>query len=135
MKYVALISSILLVICLAILVPQNRSLTQENIELREQFAGISQAWSGAADVREFSSVEELKEWLAQDDTDEIPFVEGTFDCDDFARTLFYRAFYDGYIIGYYTHGTHARNICFIGEDFYSIEPSYDGVYYLGKTWE
>jgi hypothetical protein len=46
----------------------------------------------------FDSLSELEAWLAGDDTDSYTYIPDTFDCDDFALTLYEHAREDGYII-------------------------------------
>ena len=91
--------------------------------------------------REFSSKEELEEWLAEDDDVETVFFfvadSGTerssneYDCDDFALDLQSRASKDGFLMsvtitrkqGQY----HMINLVTIGNDVYYIEPQTDEI--------
>ncbi|MEE9400117.1 MAG: response regulator [Dehalococcoidales bacterium] len=91
--------------------------------------------------REFSSKEELEEWLAEDDDVETVFFfvadSGTemssdkYDCDDFALDLQSRASKDGFLMSitiirkYGQH--HMINLVTIGNDVYYIEPQTDEI--------
>ncbi len=91
--------------------------------------------------REFSSKEELEEWLAEDDDVETVFffvaASGTelssdkYDCDDFALDLQSRASKDGFLMSvtiirkYGQH--HMINLVTIGNDVYYIEPQTDEI--------
>ena len=81
-------------------------------------------------VREFRDEEEMQLWLLQDNTDSNEYITNQFDCDDFARLLQARAYKDGYVmsIALVTQGEnewHFDNGCFIGNNFYYIEPQSD----------
>ena len=81
-------------------------------------------------VREFRNEEEMRLWLLQDNTDSNEYIANQFDCDDFARLLQARAYKDGYVmsIALVTQGEndwHFDNGCFIGNNFYYIEPQSD----------
>lgn len=82
---------------------------------------------------EFSSLEELKEWLERNDVDSrIPSYPG-FDCDDYAYQLQKNAAKDGYIIStelIIENGElHMLNSALIGNDIYFIEPQDDEVWF------
>jgi nitrogen fixation-related uncharacterized protein len=89
---------------------------------------------------QFSSLWELRTWLAQDDTDRNPehLTEGEgIDCDDYALTLQKHALQDGYIVSARFVDTdgdgsldHAMNTAVIGNEVYSIEPQTDAVDFL-----
>lgn len=83
--------------------------------------------------RDFETVQELKAWLYQDDTDSSPYRPG-FICGDFAVMLRDRALEDGFLLGIHVvekpQGTHAVNCALIGHRLYFIEPQTDEV--LGK---
>ncbi len=91
--------------------------------------------------REFSSKEELEEWLAEDDDVETVFFfiadsgaemsSDKYDCDDFALDLQSRASKDGFLMSitiirkYGQH--HMINLVTIGNDVYYIEPQTDEI--------
>ena len=95
-------------------------------------------WQKQCDpLRDFASLGDLKAWLAQDKTDEIPPHETTFDCDDYARTLQRHALQEGYLINceylFLKEGAHVVNTAVIGNCCYWIEPQTDKTqlyYYL-----
>lgn len=100
--------------------------------------GYSEGYDAGWAVRQaeplqlFKSVAELREWLSQDDTDSIPYVDDVFDCDDFAITLARNAAADGYFISVYLteDDTHMMNFAFLEgkpEVIYLIEPQTDWV--------
>ena len=81
-------------------------------------------------VREFRNEEEMQLWLLQDNTDNNEYITNQFDCDDFARLLQARAYKDGYVVSValVTQGEnewHFDNGCFIGNNFYYIDPQSD----------
>lgn len=87
---------------------------------------------------EFSSVEELRAWLAEDKTNRIwllsgkrpedgVFVDPEYDCDNYAEDLMRSALKDGYLISQDLDGGHIRNFTYIGNDIWVIEPQDDGV--------
>lgn len=75
------------------------------------------------EVRYFENTRELREWLAQDDTDQV-LIMG-WDCDDYARALAEQAIKDGYWIYIQQRGNHMLNSTIIGNKFYYIEPQHD----------
>ena len=96
-----------------------------------------------ARVREFTSLEELRAWLAEDDTDEYVYlwagedgvcrVSDKYDCDDYALQLQYRTAESGFL----TSATiiqeqgkpHMLNLACISNDIYYIEPQTDRVWF------
>ncbi len=88
----------------------------------------------------FSTLWELRTWLAQDDTDRNPehLTQGEeLDCDDYALTLQKHALQDGYIVSARLIDSdgdgsldHAMNTAIIGNKVYSIEPQTDAVDFL-----
>ncbi len=77
-------------------------------------------------------MEELTEWLSQDDTDSMTYIPDTFDCDDFAIRLAQNAAADGYFIGVFLaeDGRHFKNFAYIegkADVIYLIEPQLDWV--------
>jgi len=95
------------------------------------------------ELREFTSLEELKNWLAEDDTDEYVYLwagedgvlrtNDKYDCDDYALQLQQRASESGFIISVTIiekHGKpHMINLACIGNDIYYIEPQTDQVWF------
>jgi len=80
--------------------------------------------------RDFETVQELKAWLYQDDTNSYPYRQD-FTCGDFAVMLRDRALEDGFLLGIHVvGGTHAVNCALIEGKLYFIEPQSDGV--VGK---
>ncbi|MDH5695994.1 MAG: hypothetical protein OEZ00_05250 [Dehalococcoidia bacterium] len=90
---------------------------------------------------EFTSLEELKTWLAEDDTDEyVHLVAGKdgvcrqsdkYDCDDYAFQLQRRAAESGFLMSVVIiqkqGKPHMINLTCIGNDIYYIEPQTDRV--------
>jgi len=95
------------------------------------------------ELREFTSLEELNTWLAEDDTDRyIHLFAGEngicrqsdkYDCDDYACQLQRRAAKSGFLMSatiIEKQGSpHMINLCFIGDDIYLIEPQTDQVWF------
>jgi septal ring factor EnvC (AmiA/AmiB activator) len=82
----------------------------------------------------FDSLAELLAWLDEDETDSYTYIPDTFDCDDFALTLYEHAREDGYIIHFQVYDLngdgnpdHALNVAIIGNNVYRIEPQTDAV--------
>jgi hypothetical protein len=86
-------------------------------------------------VRNFKSLEELQEFLANDDTDQQQYIKDTFDCDDFAMMLQERAFEQGYIINCQKLPVgglnHMDNLAICANDMYFVEAESDVVSYAG----
>lgn len=85
---------------------------------------------------EFASVDELKAWLAQDDTDSTLYIYGSgciseYDCDDYAIALVRNALADGYSVSLQIEGKHMLNSTIIGNEIYFIEPQTDKVWLWG----
>jgi hypothetical protein len=94
-------------------------------------------------LREFSSLEELRVWLAEDDTDEYVYLwagadgicqpSDKYDCDDYAIQLQYKAAESGFLISaiiIQEQGeTHMINMACIANDIYYIEPQTDKVWF------
>ena len=57
-------------------------------------------WESVATPEPFGSLEELEDWLAEDDTDDNEYIDGNFDCEDFALMLQQHAREDGYKIDF-----------------------------------
>ncbi len=96
--------------------------------------------------KEFSSKEELEEWLAEDDTKTTVYffvkADGTegssdeYDCDDYALALQRRASKDGYLMSVTiidkNDQPHMINLATIGNDVYYIEPQTDEVWFYSN---
>ena len=94
---------------------------------KEAYQAKPGPWGSA---REFRDEEELRLWLAQDNTEVNSYITHQFDCDDFARMLQARAYDDGYIISVTLVARdeshyHFKNGCFVGSKFYYIDPQTD----------
>lgn len=95
------------------------------------------------ELREFTSLEELKSWLAEDDTNEcIHLVVGEdgvcplnvkYDCDDYALQLQRQAARSGFLMSVTIieeqGKPHMINLACIGNDIYYIEPQTDEVWF------
>lgn len=82
--------------------------------------------TGLCGYNEFSSVEELEQWLEDDPISEHEW-HPNYDCDNFAIDLTYSALADGYWIGLGASDDHLFNFTIIGNDVYWIEASEDKV--------
>ena len=86
-------------------------------------------------LRNFKSLEELRQFLSDDDTDQHEYIKDSFDCDDFARMLQERAFEKGYVINCQKLPVgglnHMNNLALCGNDMYFIEADSDTVSYAG----
>jgi hypothetical protein len=116
----------------------NSELNQRDIEVKRLGTELNTAleeadyWEGKAHPRQFTSVEELKAWLADNDIDKREYVEFTYDCDDFAQDLMKTALEDGYLISTELWSCHMLNSTIIGNKIYTIEPMTDGVQFVGE---
>ena len=95
------------------------------------------------ELREFTSIRELEDWLAEDDTDQyIHLVTGEngvaeqsdkYDCDDYAFQLQRRAVKNGFLISVIIieeqGAPHMINLAGINNDIYYIEPQTDEVWF------
>ena len=79
--------------------------------------------------RYFNSLEELKEWLVRDDTNQMKYSSDEFNCIAFALRLQERALVDGYILSteVLPVAAHWVNIAVIGDRIYVIEPQDDRI--------
>jgi len=79
--------------------------------------------------RHFSSLEELKTWLARDNTNESQYSPSNFNCVDFALMLQKHALVDGYILSteVLPVGAHWVNVAVISDSAYFIEPQDDSI--------
>jgi len=94
------------------------------------------------ELRQFTSLEELEAWLAEDDTDEYVYLfagkdgvcqpSDKYDCDDYAFQLQQRAASSGFLISVTIikkqGELHMINLACIGNSIYYIEPQSD------KAW-
>jgi hypothetical protein len=94
------------------------------------------------ELRQFTSLEELEAWLAEDDTDEYVYLfagkngvcqpSDKYDCDDYAFQLQQRAANSGFLISVTIikkqGKLHMINLACIGNSIYYIEPQSD------KAW-
>jgi hypothetical protein len=94
------------------------------------------------ELRQFTSLEELEAWLAEDDTDEYVYLfagkdgvcrpSDRYDCDDYAFQLQQRAASSGFLISVTIikkqGKPHMINLACIGNSIYYIEPQSD------KAW-
>jgi hypothetical protein len=109
-------------------------------DLKQELAGTEKwqdYWWQRAHPKEFESLDALKAWLAQDDTDHTIYIFGSgclanYDCDDYATALVYNALQDGYSVSTEIAGDHMMNSTIIGNEIYLIEPQTDEVQLWGK---
>jgi hypothetical protein len=109
-------------------------------ELKQELAGAEKwqdFWWQRAHPKEFESLDALKAWLAQDDTDHAIYIFGSgclinYDCDDYAVALVYNAQQAGYSVSTEIVGDHMINSTIIGNEIYLIEPQTDEVWLWGK---
>jgi hypothetical protein len=94
------------------------------------------------ELREFVSLQELVDWLEQDDTDSTLYFTGmvdffaspgsNYDCDDFAYRLQKSALAQGYLMSteiiVEKGAQHMINSTSIGNNIYFIEPQTDEVW-------
>ena len=82
----------------------------------------------------FSSLNDLESFLEEDETNNQPYMENTFDCEDFAILLTKRAAEKGHII-WVTFDVLARHTYsetyIIGRGYYGIEPQTDELWAIG----
>ena len=92
-------------------------------------AQLEEARQAETQPRHFSSLEELKTWLARDNTNENQHSPGNFSCVDFALMLQQHALADGYILSteVLPVGAHWVNAAVIGDTAYYIEPQEDQI--------
>jgi len=116
--------------CVTELLFVNERLGEEVSSLKAEIA----LWSidyGDTKLKEFGSVEELEQWLADDPTSENEYVKTTYDCEDFAIDLSLAALADGYWIGLCLMPNHMSNFTIIDGCVYRIEAESDRVEYRG----
>lgn len=100
----------------------------------QPFEGVGQGLEDQLTLpRRFETMDELRQWLVKDETDQIPYEKGVFMCDDFAFALQMAALADGYLITIYPYIPHAHvlNVTQISrsQQYFWIEPRTDKVYY------
>lgn len=117
----------------------NAELNQRDIEVKQLSAELTAAqeeaayWERKAHPRQFTSVEELKAWLASNNINERKYIPDTYDCDNFAQDLMKAALADGYLVSVQLWpGVHMLNLTIIGNNIYTIEPQTDGVQFVGE---
>lgn len=112
----------------------NLALSHINLALMEANETISQERTeilAPRELRNFSSIEELELFLAEDNTNEYEYISNEFDCDDFALMLQRNALEKGYIINCQTLFTaHVLNMVIINNEIYYIEPMTDEIIFL-----
>jgi hypothetical protein len=96
----------------------------------DESAKLSAYWWERAHPREFASFDELKAWLAQDDTDSTIYIFGSgclsnYGSDDYALALARNALRDGYLVSLQVEDGHVLNSTIIGDKIYFIEPQSD----------
>lgn len=103
-------------------------LTQVSLDLaKEKAKAVS---TNVSKLRNFSSVEELESFLAEDTTNEHQYIENEFDCDDFARTLQKNALEKGYLMNCQFMFQHMFNMVIIDNEIYYIEPITDEITFM-----
>ena len=94
----------------------------------------------AMHVRQFVSEDELRAFLRQDKTNENEYVQGVYDCNEFAHDLMYAARAKGFDVWVYPHKWdweedgmwHVANCTRIGEYYWLIYPQADRIEKLAK---
>lgn len=99
---------------------------KEEISQLEDIIDFNEKATGLCGYNEFSSVEELEQWLEDDPISEHEW-HPNYDCDNFAIDLTLSALADGYWIGLGASDDHLFNFTIIGNDVYRIEASQDKV--------
>ncbi len=139
-----------MVFLLIIYVPQIETIVVEKIV--EKPTVVDRVVKVPVQLRDFSSLQELQNWLVLDDTDSHIYIKCNSDggayitglCEDFALQLQERATSSGYKMsfqvlneqGYYEHfgkhlssgRVHALNLAVIGNNVYFVEPQTDEVW-------
>ena len=109
---------------------KNQLVARDN-ELLSIKAQLEEARDDTAEtqLKHFSSLEELKTWLARDSTNENQYSPSNFNCIDFALMLQKHAVVDGYILSteVLPVGAHWVNVAVIGDSAYFIEPQDDSL--------
>lgn len=112
------------------------TLLSENMELKARYERLYKPlWSNMTIT---PSIKELREWLAEDDTDKIPYREWDFVCGDFAVMLSMRAKLRGWdmgivaVLGRDAYGkdfAHTFNAIRCREGLVYVEPQNDQIFY------
>lgn len=114
------------------LVLTTNDLVLVNAALAEERAEI--ALEGT--LRAFESIDELKQFLADDKTNEQTYIKPHFDCDDFAMMLQANAFRQGYIMNCEYQFHHMFCMAVIGNEIHRVEPETDEVTFMAYVdWE
>ena len=117
---------------------QNVFSTNESYELEsahssdEYSVGKIQLDVPTKGIREFSSIDELQNWLKNDDLDSYSYKDYDFDCDDFAYELVRRAWTDGFymeteVMKQESGENHITNKTKIGNMLYKVNPETDKI--------
>ena len=101
------------------------------LELELVQKGLEEEQAQPNDVRYFESLDEFKDWLAEDKTDTRCYSED-FNCLDFALMLQSNALEDGYLISLESPpiANHWLNSVYIGDSIYLVEPQRDEVVFI-----
>lgn len=82
------------------------------------------------ELKEFSTESDLRLFLFKDNTNKQTYVEGKFDCNDFALMLSENARKQGYRIYMVFDKTHVLNVAFVKGLAYGIEPQTDEIVFV-----
>ena len=146
---VSVIVAAIMAVVSAIIIVTNKPVTvvEKQIEYQTEYVDVVREVVKEVIVekrieqREFSSKEELEEWLAEDDTNEYIYLffdqkgvarqSDAYDCDDYALQLQRRAAESGFLMSVTRirwRGTlHMVNLVTIGNDVHYVEPQTDEV--------
>ncbi len=118
-----------------------RTVDQYITEIKEVIVEKEVIIEKTTELREFASLKELEEWLANDTTNALHLIFGGEeglninpefeDCDDYAYALQKAAEKDGLrtSVQIDTRRQHALNSVFIGNNVYFIEPQTDEIWF------
>ena len=100
----------------------------ELLSLKQELEALHQIENIQEQPRYFNSLDELKAWLGEDDTNQMQYCD-EFNCIDFALRLQECALADGYILSteVLPVAYHWANIAVIGDMYYVIEPQDDRI--------
>lgn len=105
----------------------NATLESNNEQLLSGLSNLEQTRG----LRNFLTLAELKQFLADDQTDKILYVKGVFECEEFAMMLQQNAFKQGYILNTQMLFTsHMINLAIVGNTAYYIEPTTDEIIFV-----
>ena len=123
-------------------------LQEDYIELFSDYSNLEAVFEEPLTDPEIPTYYELRNWLAQDDTDQNEYVEGVWNCGDFAAMLMTRAKEMNWrvriaVIGYSLQGEvgygstthygahgHTFNMIECTDGVWYIEPQTDGTWYI-----